>query len=243
MAMRFSIGGATSTFTPSGKPIALQLFPGLAGLDGSEVEARALVVAGVEPQQLAEDSGGGVAVPQSPGTEAHAVQAAQARAVVDEAPREDAIELLAERERADAQADLVVALRFGGRAVEHEVAQVRVGVEAAQVSREQLHQDLPAIRAGSSGRGLTDDERIRGERDWLWAAASSARSCWSSVFAPATMRANGVPGVVVTVGLATTVISAAVPDLLASGHDSLRASARPWATSTPRARGDAIHGL
>jgi len=36
----------------------------------------------------------------------------------------------------------------------------------------------------------------------FWAAASSARSCWSSVFARATMRAKGASGVFATVGLA-----------------------------------------
>src|SRR3990170_1876542 len=70
------------------------------------------------------------------------VQAAKKRSVVDVAPWQQALEALAQRQFPDAQPHLVVADGVLWAMVEDEVAEMGVGVEAAQVGVTEVHQDL-----------------------------------------------------------------------------------------------------
>lgn len=69
------------------------------------------------------------------------VHAAQEGPVVHQAPRQHAVEARAQRQLADANAHLVVGDRQRREARKAHVAEVRVGVEAAQVGLEQLVQE------------------------------------------------------------------------------------------------------
>ncbi len=69
------------------------------------------------------------------------MHAAQEWPVVDVAPGHEAVEVRPKGEFADARADLVLAYRHLGPAIE--VAEMSVGIEAAQIRLAQLHQDLP----------------------------------------------------------------------------------------------------
>jgi len=68
------------------------------------------------------------------------VQAAQERAIVDAAPEQDPVETWRQRQLADPQADLVMDQRALGCPAELEVAEERMGIEAAQVAHEHRHQ-------------------------------------------------------------------------------------------------------
>ena len=73
----------------------------------------------------------------------------------------------AERQLADAHAHLVVADRVLGPVVEDEVAEVGVGVQAAEVGLAELHQDLVRGRAVAGVLeivGLGDRDRSRSRR-------------------------------------------------------------------------------
>jgi hypothetical protein len=95
--------------------------------------------------------------------EADAVEATEIRPVVDETPRQDAIEVGAEGELADARADQVVAQRLlRAAAVEAEGAEVSVGIEAAQVLGELLHEQVLASAPIATGVELARlDDRVR----------------------------------------------------------------------------------
>jgi hypothetical protein len=74
-------------------PLISVLFPRYTVLDLSQVEARALVVRGVEPKHAAEGGDSFVEAAQTPEAEAVAVEATQVWAVVDQTPRKNAFEI------------------------------------------------------------------------------------------------------------------------------------------------------
>ncbi len=83
-----------------------------------------------------------VKAPKTPETQSIAVHAAQKRTVVDKAPRQHAGKVVTQRQLADAQTDFVMPDGILGMVVKDEIAQMRMGIEAAQVRLAQLHQNL-----------------------------------------------------------------------------------------------------
>ena len=147
-----------------------EAFPRSPGLDRGEVETCALVVGRVEPEHLLEDSGRCGSLVEAPRAQAGAIQASEEGVVVRAAPRKDALELRAERQRADCHARLVVAHRLLRVAVELDPAEVRVSVEAAEIPGQELHEDLG--RAASIPRLVqvgSRNDRIRLEIVWIGA--------------------------------------------------------------------------
>src|SRR6202041_3308930 len=110
--------------------------------DRGNIEADALIIRRVEPQQPVKNTLGLLEPFQSPQAQPEAVHAAQERAVVEPSPGQQAIGEAAQREFADPQSHLVVAHRIAGDVVEDEVTEVSMGVEAAEVGLAKFHEDL-----------------------------------------------------------------------------------------------------
>ena len=69
------------------------------------------------------------------------MHAAEKRPIVDAAPRQHASEVVAKRELADPESHLVMTDRKSRVMIERQVAEMRMGVEAAQVRLAEVHQD------------------------------------------------------------------------------------------------------
>lgn len=132
------------TSTPellSPSPPLWTILPALARTHLVNEKPHALVVRGVEPEHPVEDARCLLESIEPPETQAEPVHAAEKRPVVDEAPRQHAFEGGTERLLTDADAGLVGPDRLLGTVVEHEVAKVRMGVQAPEIGLAELHQD------------------------------------------------------------------------------------------------------
>ena len=69
--------------------------------------------------------------------------AAEVRAVVDETPRDHAVEVLAELMLSETHTDLVVGECDQGMVIEGQVAEMDVGIDAAEVAADELHEVQP----------------------------------------------------------------------------------------------------
>ncbi len=95
--------------------------------------AGAEVVPRVQPEEALEDRRRAVEVTGAPAAQAVPVQRAEVGAVVNETPREHPVEVLAELVLPETHADLVVGVRDHRMVREDQVAEVDVGVDAADV--------------------------------------------------------------------------------------------------------------
>lgn len=93
--------------------------------------AHALVVVGVEREHALEHLLGGGELSATPQAQAVAVEAPQEGTVVELRPEQHAVETGRQRQLADPHADLVVEERLLWIVVEFQVAEVRVGIDAA----------------------------------------------------------------------------------------------------------------
>ena len=93
--------------------------------------AHALVVIGVEREHALEHLLGRGELTATPQAQAIAVEAPQEGAVVEPSPQQHAVEVGRQRQLADPHADLVVEERLFWIVVEFQVAEVRVGIDAA----------------------------------------------------------------------------------------------------------------
>jgi len=100
------------------------------------------VVGRVEPEHPVEHALGLLEPIEAPEAQSEAVHAAEQWPVVDMAPQQQAIEVVAQGQFADAKPRLVVTDRVRRPVVEDEVAEVSVGVQAAEIGLAELHQDL-----------------------------------------------------------------------------------------------------
>src|SRR3972149_11299999 len=117
-------------------------FPHFPRLDLPDQEAAALVVGGVEPEHPVKDAPGFLEAIEPPQAEPESLHAPQERAVIDVAPRQYTLEFFPERQLPDPQPNLVGPDRFLGATIKAEVAEMGVGVEAAQVGLAKFHEDL-----------------------------------------------------------------------------------------------------
>ena len=121
-----------------GTPGSAPLGPRCGGGDVGQQRACSLVVGRVEPQQRPAQLVRFGEVPEAPGAERQAVQAAEEGAVVDPSPAEHATEVLRQRAFRDSHAGRVMRLRRRRVVVlEREASQVRVRVDAARVPFDQ----------------------------------------------------------------------------------------------------------
>jgi len=100
------------------------------------------VVGRVEPEHPVEHALGLLEPIEAPEAQSETVHAAEQWPVVDMAPRQQAIEVVAQGQFADAKPRLVVTDRVRRPVVEDEVAEVSVGVQAAEIGLAEVHQDL-----------------------------------------------------------------------------------------------------
>src|ERR1700674_931567 len=135
---------AISTAALSGTVPSFVLFPSPSRPDRGNIEADALIIRWVEPQQSVKNTLGLLEPFQSPQAQPEAVHAAQERAVVEPSPGQESICEAAQREFADPQSHLVVAHRIAGDVVEDEVTGGSRGVEAAELGLAKLHEDWHA---------------------------------------------------------------------------------------------------
>ncbi len=101
-----------------------------------------MVVGRVQPEHLLKYVRRLVKALKTPETQSIAVHAAQKRTVVDKAPRQHAGKVVTQGQLADAQTDFVMPDGILRPVIKNKIAQMRVGIEAAQVRLAQLHQDL-----------------------------------------------------------------------------------------------------
>src|SRR3989304_756325 len=123
-------------------PLLSAIFPGGSRPNRVDQNAHALVVGRVEPEHPVERALGLLESIEAPEAQSEAVHAAEERPVVDMAPRQQAIEGVAQGQVADAKPRLVVTDRVRRPVVEDDVAEGRVGVQAAEIGLAEVHQDL-----------------------------------------------------------------------------------------------------
>jgi hypothetical protein len=94
--------------------------------------------------------------------QANTLHAPKVRPVVDEAPRQQAVEAARKGQLADPDAGLVVADRPLGLSLEREVAEVSVGVQASEIGLAEPHEDGMCRRAVTAVLELVGfDDRVR----------------------------------------------------------------------------------
>ena len=124
---------------------AVPLFPRRPCPNRSDQKTRALVVGWVEPQHPVEDAFYLVEATETPATQPEVMQAAQEWPVINEAPRQHAVEVVAQGQLADAKSHLVVTNGLGRPMLEDEVAQVRMRIQATKIGFAESHQDLEGV--------------------------------------------------------------------------------------------------
>lgn len=123
-------------------PLFTMVLPSFTGPDLGQQGPDPLVVGRVEPEHPFEDSRSLIEAAETPEAKAEAMHAAQKRTIVDATPWQKTIEIVTQRQLADANARLVMTYGLLGPVLESEVAQVRMGIETAEVSRKHLEKEL-----------------------------------------------------------------------------------------------------
>ena len=98
----------------------------------SDQKTRALVVGRVQPQHPVEDAFRLVESTETPAAQPEVMQAAQKWPVIDEAPRQHAVEVVAQGQLADPKSHPAVANGLGRPMLEDEVAKVRMRIQATE---------------------------------------------------------------------------------------------------------------
>ncbi len=113
--------------------LVFSILPGCFCLNPVDEKPHALVVRRVQPEHLLKYVLRLVKAPKPPETQSIAVHTAQKRTVVDKARRQNAGEVATQRQLADAQADFVMPDGILRSVIKNKIAQMRVGIQAAQV--------------------------------------------------------------------------------------------------------------
>ena len=121
----------------------MHFLPVEAGADFVEQKSGALIVRGIQPEHAGENAGGFIESAKTPETQTISVQATQKWPVIGITLGQQTVETGAEGYLADCQPDRVVADGVLRKVVELQIAEVRVGIEAAQVGFAHIHQQLP----------------------------------------------------------------------------------------------------
>ena len=136
---------------------------------------------------------------EAPEAQSVSMQAAQERAIVEAAPCEHAVEHIGKRQLADPHADLVVNERAHRGSIEQLASEVCVRVEAAQVPKQGVHDELTGtvevagrrpLGTGTAGSTPTrvETHQVADPRAAPWWAAPSRRSFASAAHRRASRR-------------------------------------------------------
>src|ERR1035441_426068 len=99
----------------------------------------ALIVGWIQPEHAVEDAPGLLEPAETPETQPESVHASQKRPIVNPAPRQQAIEAFSKGQFTDPEPRFVMTNRILGPPVENQVAEMRVGVEAAKIRLAEFH--------------------------------------------------------------------------------------------------------
>src|ERR1035441_1432410 len=100
----------------------------------------ALIVGWIQPEHAVEDAPSLLEPAQTPEAQPESIHATEKRPIVDQAPRQQAIEGFSKRQFTDPEPRLVVTNRILGPPVENQVAEMRVGIQAAKIRLAEFHQ-------------------------------------------------------------------------------------------------------
>jgi hypothetical protein len=121
------------------------VFPCRPRPDRVDQKTHALIVRRVEPEHPVEHPSGLLEPAETPAAQPKAVHAAQERPVIEAAPGQHAVELVAQRQLADTKSHLIMTNGLGGPIVEDEVAEVRMRIQATKIGVAEFHQSVQGL--------------------------------------------------------------------------------------------------